>query len=187
MTLDRRSILRYAGGAAVVATAAATGQSGTSYAAASRPRTSAETDPVEVFQRFITATENNDWTGLANCYSVDTVVEIPFAPPGVDPVTNGRAALLARFEQSAGVVQFTSVDPVSIRRTDDPTVICTEYTVNGTVVKTGKAFSFQYATVTTIKDGEITHSRDYSNPLAGAEAMDQLPALFSALTGGTCT
>ena len=190
MNLNRRSALRYGTGAAALAVVGAVQPGIALGATPKQPLAAAGTadvpDPVQVFQQFVAASLANDPQALADLYAVDTVVEIAFAPPGVPTVTNGRAALLARFQGSVGILTFSSIDSIVIHQTTDPTVIVTEYQVHGNVVATGDAFDFIYSSVMTICGGEIVHSRDYSNPLAGAEALGQLPALFTALTGQQC-
>ena len=38
--------------------------------------------------------------------------------------------------------------------------------------------------VMTIRDGQIVHTRDYANPIAGAQVLGKLPELLAALTAG---
>jgi len=47
---------------------------------------------------------------------------------------------------------------------------------------TGEPFSLRYAMVITIQDGCIVHSRDYTDPVAGARLLGRLPELISALS-----
>jgi uncharacterized protein len=39
--------------------------------------------------------------------------------------------------------------------------------------------------VLTFRDGLIAHSRDYTDPIAGARALGRLPELAATLTAGT--
>lgn len=78
------------------------------------------------------------------------------------------------------------MDDLKVRETSDPEVVVAEYQLNGEVIQTGKEFSFTYIMVVTVRGGEIVHSRDYSNPLASATALDRLDALFTQLTGKKC-
>ncbi|MGW2377233.1 nuclear transport factor 2 family protein [Kitasatospora sp. NPDC001683] len=137
---------------------------------------------VEVFQRFLEASVNNDWDAVADSYAEDVVVEIPFAPPGVPVATRGREVLRARFHGAAGIRRFTGSSDVVITRSDDPEVIFAEYQLLGAAVATGKAFASRYVMRLTVRDGLIVHSRDYGNPIATAVALDRVPELLAALT-----
>jgi uncharacterized protein len=40
----------------------------------------------------------------------------------------------------------------------------------------------RFLMVLTIRDGQIVHSTDYSNPIAGAQLLGRLPELLAALS-----
>lgn len=71
---------------------------------------------------------------------------------------------------------------VVIHETADPEVIITEYELHGEMTATGEPFSVRFAMVLTIRDGHIVHSRDYTNPIAGARLLGKLPELVSTLS-----
>jgi hypothetical protein len=50
------------------------------------------------------------------------------------------------------------------------------------MVATGAPFSVRFAMVIMIQDGYIVHSRDYTDPIAGARLLGRLPELVSALS-----
>jgi uncharacterized protein len=68
-----------------------------------------------------------------------------------------------------------------IHETADPEVIVAEYELHGEMAGPGEAFSVRFAMVVTVRDGRIVHSRDYSDPIAGARMLGRLPELISAL------
>jgi ketosteroid isomerase-like protein len=124
-----------------------------------------ETVALKVFRRFLHYSETNRWDDLASLYSVDSVIEIPFVPPGVPTMSQGREVHRARFTRIATLLRFTSAASVRLHQTIDPDVVIGEYDLNGEVLSNGKTFTLSYIMVVTVKNGEIVRSRDYGNPL----------------------
>jgi ketosteroid isomerase-like protein len=137
--------------------------------------------PREVVERFLRASADNAWDDLADLYAPDSVIELPFAPPGVPKRLEGREGHRARFKAVAPARRFTRVDSVVLRETDDPEVIVAEYDLHGTMVRSGRPFVFSYIMVIRVRDGLIVHSRDYGDNLAAAEFRDEIA---QALGGG---
>jgi hypothetical protein len=50
--------------------------------------------------------------------------------------------------------------------------------------ESAEPFSLRFVMVMTIRDGQIVHTRDYSDPIAGARALGRVPQLLAALTAG---
>ncbi|MEK5645322.1 MULTISPECIES: nuclear transport factor 2 family protein [Paenibacillus] len=146
---------------------------------------SAGTSPREIIECFIRATADNAWDELADLYAPDVVIEIPFAPPGVPKRTEGREVLRERFKSVAGMRRFDNAELLALHETRDPEVVVAEWNVHGHVTETGRSFTFSYIMVVRVRNGQILSSRDYSNPIDGAEAFDRLPQLFQALTDQT--
>jgi uncharacterized protein len=74
------------------------------------------------------------------------------------------------------------VDHVDIHETTDPEIIVAEYRLHGRVVATGKRFASDIVMIAQVRDGLITWSRTYSNPLDAAIAFDAVQDLLAALT-----
>jgi ketosteroid isomerase-like protein len=89
-------------------------------------------------------------------------------------VTAGRA--VRRYERLAGVV---------VHETADPGVIIAEYKMHGHMVADGQPFTMMFVMVITVRDGQIVHSRDYSDPVAGARITGRVPELIAALGGAS--
>lgn len=140
-------------------------------------------NPREVVERFIRATADNDWDELADMYAPDVVIEIPFAPPGIPQRTEGREVLRERFKSVAGMRSFYKADLLALHETRDPEIIIAEWEAHGRVTATGRSFTYSYIMVIRVRNGQIVFSRDYSNPITGAQAFDRLPQLFAALSG----
>lgn len=60
-----------------------------------------------------------------------------------------------------------------------------EYRLRGRVTATGKQFTPQVVMVARVRDGLITWSRNYSNPLDSVIALDMVDDLVAGLAAGT--
>ncbi|MEV5705859.1 nuclear transport factor 2 family protein [Actinoallomurus sp. NPDC052274] len=136
--------------------------------------TSTTATPREVVERFLRASADNAWDDLADLYAPDSVIELPFAPPGVPKRFEGREGHRARFKAVAPARRFTKVDSVVLRETEDPEVVVAEYDLHGAMTRSGRPFVFSYIMVIRVRDGLIVHSRDYGDNLAGAEFRDEI-------------
>ena len=92
---------------------------------------------------------------------------------------------------SSGEKRWPSCTPVTgesivqsgssgVYRYYDPekSVVVLEYTMHGTVVRTGAPYVNRFVSVITIKDREIVHWRDYLDPLAVLAAFGNSPAPY---------
>jgi ketosteroid isomerase-like protein len=144
------------------------------------------TKPRSTVERFLQATISGHPQDLADCYAPQVVIEMPFAvaPLYPDRVETTREQLRARFKAGAAVRRYTSLSKVTIHQTADPEVIIVEYQLHGRMVATAEPFILPFVLVMTIRDGQITHSRDYTDPITGARALGKLPELLTALSAG---
>ena len=71
-----------------------------------------------------------------------------------------------------------------VHETAEPGVVIAEYGLDGELTGTAEPFSLRFVMVMTIRDGQIVHTRDYTDPIAGARALGRLPQLLAALTPG---
>jgi uncharacterized protein len=134
----------------------------------------------QLLQAAVSATPGD----MADCYAPEAVIELPFAVDGLYPsrIQNTREELRARYQGHTASRRYKNLTDVTIHETANPEVIIAEYTLNGEMVATGEPFSMRFAMVLTIRDGHIVHSRDYSDPIAGARLLGRLPELVTALT-----
>ena len=121
---------------------------------------------------------------IADCYASNVVIEMPFAVAPLTPprIETTREQLRARFGAGATVRTYTHLGKVVIHETADPEIIVVEYEVRGRLVATGEPFTLPFVMVMTIRDGYIVHTRDYSDPIAGARALGKLPDLLTAVS-----
>jgi ketosteroid isomerase-like protein len=134
-------------------------------------------------ERFLRAVVSPDPGDLADCYAEHVVIEMPFAPPGLIPprTETTREALRARFRAGMAVRRYTALANVRVHECADASTVIVEYDVRGLMQGTGEAFELTFVMVMTLRDGLIVHTRDYADPIAGAQALGRLPELMAAL------
>lgn len=137
--------------------------------------------PQEVLGRLLQGISDQRWLDLHELYAEDAVVEYPFALPARTRL-QGREAIQRYFAAVARTpLRFRARDVV-MHQTRDPAVIIVEYDYDGLITTTGRSFRVSNIQVSTVRDGQITASRDYHNHLVLAEVTGRLPALLAALT-----
>jgi ketosteroid isomerase-like protein len=142
---------------------------------------------------------------MADCYADEVVIEMPFAY--LPALASGRLEttreeIRQRFAAGAASRRYTALRDVRIHETADPDVLVIEYTLDGTRraprgdtppkpprrkdgISDGEPFTMTFVMVLTFRDGLIAHSRDYTDPIAGARALGRLPELTATLTART--
>jgi ketosteroid isomerase-like protein len=140
--------------------------------------------PREVALRLLQAAISPHPEDMADCYAAEVVIEMPFAIPGIMPqrTQTTREDLRARFASGSAIRRYTNLDRSVIHETTDPEVIIADYDLHGHLVATGETFTMSYLMILTIRDGQITRSRDYTDPIAGARILGRVPQLIEALT-----
>jgi uncharacterized protein len=136
----------------------------------------------EIVERLVAAAVSEHPEDMADCYAGQVVIEMPFTA-GLYPsrIETTRDELRQRFTASAAVRRYERLADVRIHETADPEVVIAEYSIHGHLVADGQPFVLTIAMVITVRDGQIVHSRDYADPVAGARVLGRLPELISAL------
>jgi hypothetical protein len=137
----------------------------------------------ELIERFLKAVVSEHPEDLADCYADQVVIEMPFSA-GLYPARTEttRDELRERFGAGRAVRRYERLSGVRVHETADPEMVIAEYRVHGHLVASGEPFVMPFAMVITVRDGQIVHSRDYADPVAGARALGRLPELIKALT-----
>ena len=107
-----------------------------------------------------------DGTDFFDMHAEDVVVEYIITVPDYPRRIVGREALAELYsDYGESIVQTKSSD---VYRYYDPeqAVVILEYTMHGTVVRTGAPYLNRFISVITIRDRKIVHWRDYLDPLA---------------------
>ena len=143
--------------------------------------------PRQTAEQFLRATLSPDPGDLADFYAPEIVIEMPFAPAGLYParIETTREELRARFRAGAAARRYRDLRDVVIYETADPGVVIVEYGLGREMTESAEPFSLRFVMVMTIRDGQIVHTRDYSDPIAGARVLGRVPQLLAALTGAS--
>ncbi|GAA3278816.1 nuclear transport factor 2 family protein [Dactylosporangium vinaceum] len=134
-------------------------------------------------ERFLRAVTADDPGTIADCYAEHTTIEMPFAVPGLMPPTMAisREDLRARFRGGTALRRYLRVENPRIHEPADGSTLILEYTVHGEMRPTPTPFALPFVMVMTVRDGLIAHTRDYTDPIAGARALGRLPDLVAAI------
>ena len=143
--------------------------------------------PRETAERFLGAAIGADPGDMADCYAPSFVIEMPFTVEGLFPerVETTREELRARLRAGAATRRYKRLGNVVIHETTDPGVVIVEYELHGEFTETAEPFSMRFLMVLTVRDGQIVHSRDYSNPIVGARVIGRMPELIASLNNGS--
>lgn len=134
-------------------------------------------------EHLLQATVSPDPGDIADCYAPAVVIEMPFAAAALYParIETTREELRARFRAGAAIRRYQRLSDVVIHETADPEVVIAEYQLHGELIQSAEPFSQRFVMVMTVRDGQIVHSRDYTNPITGARLLGKLPELLAAL------
>jgi uncharacterized protein len=119
-----------------------------------------------------------DGTDFFDMHAEDVVVEYVVTVADYPRRIVGREALAELYsDYGKSIVQSHSSD---VYRYYDPekSVVVLEYTLHGTVVRTGAPYVNRFISVITVRDRKIVHWRDYLDPLAVLAAFDDTPAPY---------
>jgi ketosteroid isomerase-like protein len=122
-------------------------------------------------------------------FAPDAVYETPFGLPGEPRSFTGTAAINAHFARratdplaAAMATLAVTERTTTVHDTADPGVVVFELGMAGTSKQTGEPFTFTASLgVLTVRDGKITHWRDFPNFVVAAETTGALPALAAML------
>jgi ketosteroid isomerase-like protein len=142
-----------------------------------------QVSPRQTIERFLAAAVSPSPGDMADCYAERIVIEMPFASGLVPERTETtREELRARLAAGAAARRYTALRDVRVHETADPDVIVLEYRLDGTRLADGEEFTMAFVMVLTFRDGLIAHSRDYTDPVAGARALGRLADLAATQT-----
>jgi ketosteroid isomerase-like protein len=132
--------------------------------------------PTDVFHRahgFVRAYDLR----YVDCFAVDGVLELPFAPPGMPKEVRGREAIRALLAPRYASAQasgrrIADYRNIRIHETQDPHVIVAEFDVVGWVGNMdAKPFTLSFIHVLEVLDDHIVRQRDYFDSLVMAERL----------------
>jgi ketosteroid isomerase-like protein len=140
--------------------------------------TAASTDearePAPLLHAFLDALEAQDVERAAGCFAEDGIIDLPFAPPGFPAYHEGRetiASFLRRFPTYYRRIRYLDRQMAALA---DGSGVVAEYRGEWETVK-GKPYNNTYVALVRVRDGHISHMREYFNPLVWLASLGRAP------------
>jgi ketosteroid isomerase-like protein len=111
----------------------------------------------------IEALQAGDVNGWMEIYAPDAIHEFPFAPAGAVQRLEGHDAIAAYMSQLPGLLHFGLLSDLRVREVGDELII--EATGHHRRISDNTAWELSYIWFITRRSGQVTHIRDYMNPL----------------------
>jgi ketosteroid isomerase-like protein len=127
--------------------------------------------PRQVLARYHQAMLDKSADDLAELYAPAAVHEFPFTSPGFPPRFSGREQIRAGYRAAWGAspVRAEKITDVAVHETGDPEVLVEEHVVVATMPP-ARRFTIPGLLVLRVRDGLITHLRDYLDGYGVANA-----------------
>ena len=122
----------------------------------------------EVLEQAMAAIGTGDRETLANLYTEDWVLELPFSDP--PKRLEGAVEIAAYLGPQMGRFEFTLL-LVDVHSCVDPDLLVAEYTSEGRVTATGKPYCNTYIGLWRFRNGRICGVKEYLNPLVASDAL----------------
>jgi uncharacterized protein len=117
-----------------------------------------------------------DGDNFFDMHADDVVVEYIITVPDYPRRIVGREALAELYSDYGESIVQSGSSNVHRYYDSDQSVVVLEYTMHGTVVRTGAPYVNRFISVITVKHRKIVHWRDYLDPLAVFAAFGTKPA-----------
>lgn len=108
---------------------------------------------------------------VAPLFHADGRLVLPYAPEGIPPVLEGRAAIAefyAALPQMIGSLNFADY---TIHATEEPGRYVAQYTSDATMKATGASYRNNYITTVAVRDGLISELAEYFDPIRLVTAL----------------
>ncbi len=111
----------------------------------------------------VRALQEGNIEGWMRLYAPEAIHEFPFAPEGSVSRLEGRETIANYMRQLPGLIHFGPLSDVLVREAGDEVII--EALGHHHRVADGTPRDLRYVWFITRRNGEVTHIRDYMNPL----------------------
>ncbi|MFD9667885.1 nuclear transport factor 2 family protein [Rhodococcus sp. NPDC059968] len=108
---------------------------------------------------------------LAEGIIVDYVITVPGYPRHIE----GRSAVAELYRPYGTTIVLDRCFDLAVHHDPTTGVVVLEYASEGHAVGTGHRYANRYISVLTLHDGEISHWRDYLDPIAVFDALGWPP------------
>jgi uncharacterized protein len=122
--------------------------------------------PADLFRHSLRLLLDKDIDGWVDLCDDDVLLEFPFAPDGFPSKLEGRAAVAAYMRGYPDSIDLREIPQLDIHQLLRDDTVVAEWRGRGRIVATGAAYDMPYVAVVTVRNGRMTHYRDYWNPLA---------------------
>lgn len=120
------------------------------------------------FEMFVD--DHEKWKSLL---APDIVWELPFAPSlGPPEKLVGREQVLNHVGWFVGAVESFQFHNLRIQQFTDPLTAVAQVKAQGIITETGKPYSQEYVVFVSVREGKLTHIREYFDPVQAAYALD---------------
>jgi ketosteroid isomerase-like protein len=130
--------------------------------------------PARVLHAMLDALEALEPERAADCFAADGVLDLPYAPDGFPGYHAGRAAIaefLLRFPHYYRRIRYLDrrITPLA-----DGSGAVGEYRGEWETVK-GRPYNNTYIALVRVRDGKISHFREFFHPLVWLESLGRAP------------
>jgi uncharacterized protein len=135
--------------------------------------------PREILTRYHQAMLDKSADDLADLYEPEARHEFPFRVPGW-PAILGREKIRTHYRAAWGAsgIRLAEIHDVVVHEADDPEVIFGEWSATGTIGDGDQPFTISGFLVLRVRDGLITHARDYMDVFGTYRAIGALDAVL---------
>ncbi|WP_327238316.1 nuclear transport factor 2 family protein [Streptomyces sp. NBC_01317] len=120
--------------------------------------------PADVYRHSLRLLLEKDMDGWVSLCDEHVVIDFPYATADFPAKLEGRAAVAAYMRGYPDHIDLREIPSLEIHETGDPEKIIAEWQGNGRIVATDTPYEMPYVAVVTVKNGLITHYRDYWSP-----------------------
>ncbi len=96
----------------------------------------------------------------------DVIVEYVISVPGYPRRVEGRQAVIDLYAGYDDFMAVHTADSLRVYRDPEQSVAVLEYEVHGQTVHGGRPYDNRFVSIVTVKNGKVTHWRDYLDPIA---------------------
>lgn len=118
---------------------------------------------------------------MTDLFTHDVTFEFPYAPEGLPRRLDGIDALADHLARLGPMLELYSFTLHAVYPTHDTVIF--EFSCDGAGIATGLPYDQDYISVVTLREGRISHYRDYWNPLVALAALGGAQAAAMAYAG----
>ncbi|MDB6063637.1 MAG: hypothetical protein JWM78_3740 [Verrucomicrobiaceae bacterium] len=122
-------------------------------------------------RRILGGFNSGDVASIVDCFHADVSAEFPFAPPGMPPLCNGHAAVMAAFQGGRALIAEITITPSKFYWSAHDDVLVVEAQGKGRLPR-GTEYNNSYVFLVGVRDGSVILWREYFNSLIILRALE---------------